>query len=78
MLGLSLLVGIGEVLVMVVLRRRRSGWGLAGVSRSWEGSQGIEMEGVHCMRRMWDGLRMGAVLPVSLKLRGGIRSHDGP
>ena len=90
MLGLSLLAdiavhlvssgpfeGIEEGLAMVVLRRRRSDWGLVGQLPSWEGSRHTEMAGVHCMRHMRDGHRILAALLVSWKLRVEIRSRGG-
>lgn len=79
MRDLSLLGGIGRMdLGMVVLRRRRSGWGLAVVLRSLGDSRRIVMEVVHCMRHMLGGHRMPVVLPVSSKLQGATRSHGDP
>lgn len=67
-----------EAGLVVVLQRRRSGWDLVAVRPSWAGSRRIGMEEVRCMRRSQDGHRMLAVLLVSLKLRGAIRSPGDP
>jgi hypothetical protein len=73
-----MLVDIAEGLAMAVRRRHKSGWGLAEVSQSWVGSRHIEREEARCMRHSRGDHRMQVVRLVSWRLRGGIRSLDGP
>lgn len=71
-------VGTEAAPVMVVHRRRRSGWDLAEVLPSWVGSRRTETEEVRCMRRSQAGRRTLVVQLVSSKLRGAIRSLGDP